>query len=345
MEGSVRERRNAVMRSVYWLRAKARCRTHRLSCFLDQPPLELLPRAARPVAAGGPGAASLVVSAGYRYQGGPEPPEEIGRRGGPRDGLLAEQPVAWLQEPGRDLWTPFWAPAGWAEVLRSLRPGSPAPPELSPEIRDALARAGILVAPEAGDARRLAWAATCDAAGRQFRTARYAIVRGLLHPLHVAAMRRYYRALLADARLPLGDPQVAERYRLHSEPVGSFWLPQLGGVMARLAGEPVTPTYVYFAAYQPGSVLPPHQDREQCEFSISLLVDYEPDPAGASGWPLFLQDPAAPDAVTAADLGPGDAVFYRGRELVHYRTALPAGHRSTSLFFHYVRPDFAGDLF
>jgi hypothetical protein len=104
----------------------------------------------------------------------------------------------------------------------------------------------------------------------------------------------------------------------------------------------VEPSYVYFASYQPGAALPRHVDREQCEFSISLLVDYEPDPDGPSGWPLCLENPSAPEAGTAADLGVGDALVYRGRELIHYRDPLPAGHQSTSLFFHYVRPDYAG---
>jgi hypothetical protein len=40
----------------------------------------------------------------------------------------------------------------------------------------------------------------------------------------------------------------------------------------------------------------------------------------------------------------GDALLYRGRELPHSRDALPEGHTSTSIFFHYVREDFAGSL-
>jgi hypothetical protein len=44
-----------------------------------------------------------------------------------------------------------------------------------------------------------------------------------------------------------------------------------------------------------------------------------------------------------ADLGLGDALLYRGRELVHYRNPLPEGHHSSSIFLHYVRENFTGD--
>jgi hypothetical protein len=86
-------------------------------------------------------------------------------------------------------------------------------------------------------------------------------------------------------------------------------------------------------------------DRPQCEFSISLLIDYDPEPDGPCGWPLFLEHQSLPGGIAAADLGLGDAVLYRGRQLVHYRDQLPDGHQSSSLFFHYVGEDFVGDVF
>ena len=85
-------------------------------------------------------------------------------------------------------------------------------------------------------------------------------------------------------------------------------------------------------------------DRPQCEFSISLLVDYSPEPDGACGWPLYLEDPRTPETIAAADLAVGDGVFYRGRAIFHYRDALPEGHQATLLFMNYVREDFDGRL-
>jgi len=40
----------------------------------------------------------------------------------------------------------------------------------------------------------------------------------------------------------------------------------------------------------------------------------------------------------------GDGLLYRGQYVPHYRDALPAGHTSTSLLFHYVDYQFDGSL-
>ncbi len=63
--------------------------------------------------------------------------------------------------------------------------------------------------------------------------------------------------------------------------------------MSALAGEPYQPSYVYFGSYRPGATLKPHVDRAQCELSISLLLDYTPEPDGASPWPIHLGAPGA----------------------------------------------------
>ena len=94
---------------------------------------------------------------------------------------------------------------------------------------------------------------------------------------------------------------------------------------------------MYFASYLAGAVLEPHRDRAQCELSISLQIDYAPEPEGDTPWPLLIEGRAVP-------LGLGDALVYRGRELTHARGALPEGHASASIFFHYVPEGFTGSL-
>jgi len=325
--------------------AKMRCRGHALSCFLDEPPSELIPRRAPHGDAAICPDGELVVNSSLRYEPRGDPPPEIRQQAPPMDGLLRGVPLAWIEDSGSGVWAPFWVRGEWLEILASLRPGQPAPAALSPAVRRTLAAANVLVPPGGERQRRAAWERLCRDAAEQFQRLGYAIVRDLLHPLHVGALRRYYRALVAGGRLPRGDDQVAERYRLRSEPAAMFFHPQLASLMGRIAAQPVKPSYLYFASYPPGSALPRHVDRLQCEFSISLLIDYSPDPDGPSGWPLFLEHPSLPGGVAAADLGLGDALLYRGRQLVHYRDQLAEGHQSSSLFFHYVGEDFVGDTF
>jgi hypothetical protein len=60
--------------------------------------------------------------------------------------------------------------------------------------------------------------------------------------------------------------------------------------------------------------------------------------------PNFPADSQEAEAIEPIFLASGDALLYKGCEVVHYRYPLPAGHRSTSLFFHYIPADFDDDL-
>ncbi len=324
--------------------AKMRCRGHALSCFLDALPSELIPEPARRDNAAPASAGDMHVNTSFHYSPHGEPPDAIRGRL-TLDGLLGATPMAWTEDAGTGIWMPFWARGEWIEIIASLQAGRPAPTGLSASVRRTLADVGVLVSTGGEQQRRDTWERICADAAAQFRRHGYVIVRDLLHPVLVAALRRYYRGLVAGGRLPRGDDQVAERYRLHSEPVATFFHPQLAILMSRIATEPVKPSYLYFACYPAGSTLPKHVDRLQCEFSISLLIDYSPEPRDRCGWPLFLEHPDLPGGAAAVDLAIGDAVLYRGRELAHYREPLADGHQSSSLFFHYVREDFAYDTF
>jgi hypothetical protein len=220
--------------------------------------------------------------------------------------------------------------------LLRLLPGCE-PPEISFGLADALAIAGILVDPDVDARRRAAWLPVLAEARERLKRDRYAVVRGVVPPLQLAALRRYYRELVAEGYVALGDEQVPLRHHAHNEPLARMLHQSLAGFVGYVAGERVKPSYVYFASYLAGSVLAPHRDREQCEISVSLQVDFSPEPADTTPWPILVE--GRPIA-----LGLGDALVYRGRELTHARDALPEGHASASLFFHYVPEGFTGPL-
>lgn len=336
--------RNALLKAQLFRRAKTFAGTHSYSCFLDEQPSELNLRGAGRTLQPSADGAGLTVNSSFRYQPGSNPPIEILQRVLPLDSFLCGYPIAWVEDPGTNIWSPFWARGEWVEVLQSLRPGQPAPSGMSPAVRRTLTEAHILVPGTYEESTRARWQDTCRSACAQYQAEGYAVVHGMIDPLHISAMRRYYRAIVAQGGLPLGDSQVPGRYVVHSEVLASFFHPQLESLVSRVAGEPVKPSYVYFASYRPGAALAKHVDRAQCQFSISLLADYVPESEGPCGWPLYMEYPNVPDSVRAADLAVGDGVFYKGRELLHSRQPLPEGHQSTSLFLHYVPKDFAGDL-
>jgi hypothetical protein len=84
-----------------------------------------------------------------------------------------------------------------------------------------------------------------------------------------------------------------------------------------------------------------HTDRAQCEFSVTLCLDFSPEPELETPWPIQLETPTGRVAVYQAL---GDGLAYRGTRLPHFRSKLGEGQTSTSIFFHYVPADFAGSL-
>ena len=254
---------------------------------------------------------------------------------------IARGNTVWVRDPGSEALRPFWlGPELW-NMLAGAQPGSPAPSGLSPQARRSLTLANILVSHAYVSRRRQQWDEIVSFVRPLFQSQGYAPVGGLIHPFHIAALRRYYRHQLRTGKLRLGDGQSPLRYVSYNDPVGQFFHQQLAASMSAFAGEPLKPSYVYMASYQSGAVLEKHTDREQCDFSVTLCLDYAPEPRNATPWPLQLHKKSGTVKVFQAI---GDALLYRGCLLPHSREKLAEGHTSTSIFFHYVRQDFAGSL-
>jgi hypothetical protein len=257
------------------------------------------------------------------------------------DKFALQDTIVWISDPGSGALLPFWLGSELGSFFADVKPGDPAPARFPRGFRGVLAMAGVLVDADYVFLRRQEWSGTMLHCGAQFRQHGFAPMAGLIHPFHVAALRRYYRYLIRTGALRLGDHQTPLRYVAHNESVARFFHHQLTPVMSAIAGVPVKPSYVYVGSYLPGAILKKHTDREQCEFSITFCLDYSPEPERKTPWPLLLESPAGTIRVYQAI---GDTLFYRGCELAHYRGPLPSGNTSTSIFFHYVPEDFAGSL-
>lgn len=217
--------------------------------------------------------------------------------------------------------------AGWI-------PGAPPPRPLPSPWRRQLIAAEILVDPDRfGRDSELA-RERCARGRQELASARYTVLESVLHPYQLAAVRRFTRALVGEGYLPFGDAEWPLRYFAGNEPLTRWYHEQLLPLMIRLAGEPLRPTFTFLASYRPGAILPPHRDREECEFSVSLLVDYTPEPEDTSDWPLVVELPESGQTIPVR-LGIGDLLLYRGRELLHYRDAFSQGETSTTWLLFY----------
>ena len=145
----------------------------------------------------------------------------------------------------------------------------------------------------------------------------------------------------SNRRSQLGDRQSERRYVAYNEPVARYFHHQLAPTLSAVAGDKLRPSYVYLASYLSGAELKKHVDRPQCEFSVTLCLDFSPEPDLATPWPIRLE---TPNGTVTVYQGLGDGLAYRGTTLPHYRHPLGDNQTSTSIFFHYVGSDFDGPL-
>jgi hypothetical protein len=275
--------------------------------------------------------------------------------------LFPRQTIFWWR-PVSKIKLGYWLDQSQAQVVSQFRAGQKPCVEIEKELLAKLFEAEILIHPQSLSTQVKFEQEIIEQAREDFRQNKYSVLRRLLPPAQMSAMRRFYRQYIEQGFMHFGDAQVSRRFRQVDEPLARFFHRNFTELMSQLAGEAVKPSYVFAASYKEFAELKPHTDRKQCEFSISFQVDYQPE-ADVSPWALFISKPDFPidfdnpyatpnfpaenqDSETNSPifLASGDALFYKGCEVIHYRYPLPAGHQSTSLFFHYVPADFGEDL-
>ena len=217
-------------------------------------------------------------------------------------------------------------------------------PELPVEGRDFLARAGLFV-----DGAKMPREVSFDernlpsvhhdavrerSASAQLRDSGIVMLSGLVSGSALDEMRRYYRALVSEGFVRFGgEGREADRWILHDDPLSRVVHQRLAAPMAAIAGHAMKPTSSYLIVYLPGATLDPHRDRAHCAITAVLQVDFDPEPIGPTPWPLQFE---RGDARSSASLALGDAVVFRGHEIVHYRDSFTCGRSSTNLAFCFV---------
>lgn len=100
-------------------------------------------------------------------------------------------------------------------------------------------------------------------------------------------LKAYYRKTIEEKVFPLGDRQ-SNRFKAHNEPMSRFLQYEILPLVERITGKELYPTYTYLSSYVNDSDLPAHTDREDCEFTVSFLVNKDAD------WPIYLHKTKQP---------------------------------------------------
>ena len=87
-------------------------------------------------------------------------------------------------------------------------------------------------------------------------------------------------------------------------------------------------TYSYCRIYKKGDVLRRHKDRPSCQLSATVNL-------GGDSWPIYLEPSGEIGKKgVQVDLKPGDALFYKGCKVEHWREPFEGEHCG-QVFLHY----------
>ncbi len=329
------------MGAVSWRGYTAVLPPRQFHCLLDELPLHLIPQPALTRLRKYDFVQPLLLNRECSLLPPGEVPPELQANRRLLEGFSLQSTVAWVRDTATGSFHPFWLGPELEAAVSRLRAGEPAPPSLPESQRLLLAAAGILTPADHAQSRFADWSAVVNGANQTFRERNYAPLGGLIHPFNLAALRRYYRCAIRRGAIRLGDEQSPRRYVAHNDPVARYFHHNITKAIGAVVGAPIKPSYVYLASYLSGAELKKHTDRVQCELSVTLCLDFSPEPELATSWPIRLDTKEGTVTVYQAL---GDALLYRGIEVPHYRDVLTEGRTSMSIFFHYVPEDFSGPL-
>jgi len=160
----------------------------------------------------------------------------------------------------------------------------------------------------------------------QFQEHGYLIVTNLLKT------HKLYKKFLEYASKNKGvkyDPQVTNVQAFYSTKLCDDLQDTLHKEIEKWTGLELDKTYCYWRKYRKGNDLKPHTDRERCEISVSVCLGFDGDP-----WELYLLNKDGNPIRTF--LNPGDALFYKGCERIHWRPKLKDNKNHIQAFLHFV---------
>ena len=162
-----------------------------------------------------------------------------------------------------------------------------------------------------------------------------------------------YRVIQSDNSLremhSTTDHDVANGLIFSNDNLTESILLLYGEKMSQLLDLNLTPTYTYTRIYEQGNILKPHSDRFSCEISATCpitisdsrsstiyLSNYKFDfSVNTRKFPSWEEAKKFGD-YTQIDLLPGDALFYKGCEYLHWREPLESDYL-IQFFMHTVQ--------
>ena len=156
------------------------------------------------------------------------------------------------------------------------------------------------------------------------------IVDNVLTQDALKILQEFYRNTIKNNIYLLGDKQ-SNRYKAHNEPMSRLLHYEILPLIEKLTKKKLLPSYTYLSAYVKDSELPGHTDREDCEYTVSFIVE---KPKGCN-WPIYVHKKRQPikykgrypdnppiDECIPVDCDAGGLMIFQGTDRIHFREKL-----------------------
>lgn len=162
-----------------------------------------------------------------------------------------------------------------------------------------------------------------------FEKDKYVCIKNLVDKNSCLELSNYLKKAVEDKRTTK-DPQCPLSESLYGGEIFDRLLENLMPMIEQNTGKKLYPTYSYARLYKPDEELKNHRDRDACEISVSLCLDFEGD-----SWPIYISHNQDKSNASEIIMEQGDAVIYRGCDVWHWRDKFK-GKWATQVFLHYV---------
>ena len=157
----------------------------------------------------------------------------------------------------------------------------------------------------------------------------YIVVKNIIHSDLVQHIYRETKIMENDLKVDRKeiDTKLNNTLSYYAFLPGQALLFNLKSKIEKILNIELNPTYSYLGIYKNNSALPKHKDRNACEISLSICISTD-----EIVFPFCLY---SNDEDKEIVLEEGDAIIYKGNEIVHWRDPF-YGKEHVQLFLHYV---------
>ncbi|MCW3072751.1 MAG: hypothetical protein JWO44_2641 [Bacteroidetes bacterium] len=125
------------------------------------------------------------------------------------------------------------------------------------------------------------------------------------------------------------DTEYKKSIQVYGDKLSESLLLQLQPMLEKTLERQLIPTYSLIRIYSKGDELYRHKDRDACEISCTMTINYD----GEKLWPICIE---SNQQELKINLDRGDFMVYKGREVLHWRNKFETGEYWVQIFLHFV---------